>query len=232
MQLTLQNISINKVFMLFIKHCTCLFRISSFIYITIGTTIVIFLASCNKSGSVFSDESYQDTIKQNNGGIIIRNIHYYNDFKSFDYEIDYIYKDKDDCISTIGHGLYYNHKPPKDEQLIQFGRWLIFKTSGGRDNDILFIYNNNTQIWSRYEISPYKIECADLWIAQNIASEFDNWDSVTKISNIDKNGKITVLYTYRKKNSIFNFNATEKRNIIYKINSETGVLEMIEISRR
>ena len=43
----------------------------------------------------------RDTIKQNIGGLLVRNIHHYNDFHSYDYDIEYSYSDKFDSINKI-----------------------------------------------------------------------------------------------------------------------------------
>ena len=198
--------------------------------IFISTILLTFsFASCNfSSESVFSDETYQDTIKQNIGGSLIRDIHYYNDFQSFIYDINYSYKDQFDSINIIGYGSYYSQKPPKDEQLIQIDKWKIFKTSKDRDVDVLFVCDNYSNNWTEYEISPETIEQTDLWKKQKINSQVDNWDSVSKIEKIDKNGTVTVLYTYAKKDRIFSF-ITGKRQVIYKIDFQTGRLEMNKI---
>jgi hypothetical protein len=46
------------------------------------------LFSCNDNGeSIFTDEIYNDTIKQNLGGSLIRVIHHSNDHHSFNYDI-------------------------------------------------------------------------------------------------------------------------------------------------
>ena len=200
-------------------------------FILIGVAIIISLSSCNKKGQIFSDETYQDTIKQNVGGAIIRNIHYYNDFQSFDYKVSYTYKDKYGSISKIGSSHYYCKRPPVDEQLIQYyNKWLIFKTSGYRDKDFVFICDSNTLVWRKYEMSCSEIESTDLWINQRIESELGNWDNVVKVENIDENGNITVLYVFRKKNGKFPF-FRDKRKITYKINKKTGVPEMTTISK-
>ena len=192
------------------------------------TFLLFGLISCNSTDSIFTDETYQDTIKQNIGGLLIRNIHHYNDFNSFSYDIDYSYKDISDSISKIGLGSFYGQEPPKEEQLIQIDNWTVFKTSGDREKDFVYI-NNCDNIWTKYEISPETIEQQDLWKEQKIDSQIDNWDTVSKIKEIDKNGNIVVIYTYAKKKRIFSF-FTGKRQITYNIDLQTGIPEMTEIS--
>jgi hypothetical protein len=198
--------------------------------IFISTILLAFsFASCNfSSDSVFSDETYQDTIKQNIGGSLIRDIHYYNDFQSYIYDIKYSYKNQIDSIKIIGYGSYYSQEPPKDEQLVQIDKWKIFKTSKDRDVDMLFVCDNFTKNWTEYEISPETIEQSDLWKKQNIESRTDNWDSVAKVKKIDSNGEVTVIYTYVRKKWI-PFFKTGKRKVIYKIDFKTGRLEISKI---
>ncbi|MFZ4798953.1 MAG: hypothetical protein ACOYMA_15740 [Bacteroidia bacterium] len=198
--------------------------------IIILTIIISNLFSCKDSGeSVFTDKTYQDTIKQNIGGLLIREIHYYDDFSSWIYDVKYSYKDKFDSISSIGSGSFYKVEPPKDEQLIQIAKWTIFKTSSDRDKDLLFICDNDTKKWTEFEISPKTIEQTGLWREQNIDSELENWDTVSKIDKIDQDGNITVNYTYAKKNRIFSF-ITGERQISYKINLQTGRPEMTGVA--
>jgi len=200
-----------------------------FICIFIGIVVLIILSSCYKDGSIFSDEIYQDTIKQNTGGIIIRNIHHYNDFQSIYYQIQYSYKDTHDSLCIIGSGYYRGKRPPQNEQLISVGKWLVFKTSGGKNKDFVFICDSKTRIWIKYEMSYSEIESTDLWMKQHIESAFAG-DTFAKVENIDGNGNITVLYVYAKKNRIFSF-SRGKRKITYKINLETGVPEMKVVSK-
>ena len=193
------------------------------------TIIILTMLSCNDSWeSIFTDEVYQDTIKQNIGGSLIRNIHHYNDTHSYNYVIQYSYLVKSDNINKIGVANFNGQKPPTDEQLIRFNKWIILKTSAGRDKDVLFISSDKSNTWIKYEISPKTIEQTALWKEQNIDSDIDNWDTVSKINNIESSGAVTVVYTYAKKNRLFSF-ITEERQVTYKINLQTGKLEMTRI---
>ena len=197
----------------------------------ISPIIIFTLFSCKHSGeSVFTDRTYQDTLKQNIGGFLIREIHYSDDFQSWINDINYSYKDSIDSISNIGSGTYYAEEPPKEEQLIRLKNWIILKTSGDRDKDLLFICDNKTKIWCKYEISPKTIEQADLWKAQNIDSQLENWDTISKITEIDQNGNVIVLYSYAKNKRIFSF-ITGKRQIKFRINLQTGRPEMTEVTK-
>lgn len=191
--------------------------------------LTIGLASCNfSSENIFSDETHQDTIRQNIGGSLIRNIHYYDDFTSAIYDIEYSYKDELDSIYKIGIGRYFSKQPPKDEQIIRFDKWKIFKTSGDKDKDLLFICDSNSKIWTKYEISPEKIELSELWKKQKIESRTDNWDSVAKVKKINSNGEITVIHTYVKKKWMPIFK-TGQRKVFYKIDFKIGKLKISKI---
>ena len=111
---------------------------------------------------------------------------------------------------------------------MQIDKWKIFKVSKDRDADLLFVYNNSDKTWTKYEISPKSIEQTDMWKMKNIDSQVDNWDSVAKIENIDATGKISVIYTFPKKNRIVRF-FNQKRKVIYKINRQTCKIEMTQI---
>lgn len=180
--------------------------------------------------SIFADDYYEDTIRQNIGGLLIRSIHYSNDIHSYDYDIDYSYADNPDSSNIIGFGRYSGEEIPKDEQLIQIGKWTIFKTSGDRDKDLIFISDNERIKWTEYEISPEAIEQTNLWKKQKINSSLENWDTVSKITKIDENGIIVVLYTYAIKDRKFSL-ATGKRNVIYRVNLQTGRLEITGVEK-
>jgi hypothetical protein len=198
---------------------------------TIFLLLISLLFSCSWE-NVFTDETYQESIKQDIGGQLIRNIHNVNDFHSFQYDIEYFYKKSDsDSACKIGSGLYYGKEPPENEQILKLKNWLVFKTSGDREKDRLFISNDTSEIWIEYEISPQTIESTALWMQLNINSSIENWDSVSKISNIDNDGYVTAWYIYAKKNRIFSFQ-TGKRKIVYRIDFQTGQLKIIEVSKK
>ena len=194
------------------------------------TFLLFGLFSCNSTDNIFTDETFQDTIKQNIGGFLIRDIHHYNDFNSFNYDIEYSYKNINDSISKIGLGSFYGQEPTENEQLIQLGKWTVFKTSGDRDKDYIFICDTNN-VWTKYEISSETIQHTELWKEQKNDAQNANWDNVAKVTEIDNNGKLTILYKYAKNKRIFSF-MTGKRKIVYKINPQTGELiidKIIEI---
>ncbi|CAN5386118.1 hypothetical protein BH10BAC6_BH10BAC6_03280 [soil metagenome] len=194
------------------------------------TITMALLFSCKDYGeSIFNDENYQDTIGQNIGGILIREIHFNDHIHNWQNDIAYSYKDETNRTSNIGIGTYYCEEPLKNEQLIRCGKWILFKTSGDRDRDYLFVFDNDTKEWVKYEISPRTIEQTDLWKEQNIDSKLGNWDTVSKVDNIDAKGTVTVLYTYAKRNRIFSF-MTGERQIIYRLNMQTGRPEMISVT--
>ena len=199
---------------------------------SILTIVISILSSCNDSGeTIFTDETYQVTLKQKIGGVLIRKIHYSSDIHSWINDIHYSYHNKFHSINNIGSGAYYGEQPPKDEQLVRCGKWILFKKSGDSDKDLLFVCDCNTKKWNRFEMSPQMIEQANLWKEQRIESQLDNWDTVSKIDRIDKNGNVIVFYTYAEKNRIFSF-STEERQITYRINMQTGWPEIRSIAER
>lgn len=183
--------------------------------------------SCN-SGDIFTDESFRDTLNQKIGGVLIRDIHHYNDHQAFNYDVQYTYQDKQGKSSKIGFGSYYCETPPANEQLLKLGNLLVFKTSGDRNKDMLFICDTANCKWTGFEISPHTIESSELWKRQRIDSQVDNWDSVAKIKSIDTTGNVLVDYIFPKRKRIFSF-ITSERRISYKIDPVTGRLEISRI---
>jgi hypothetical protein len=197
---------------------------------TFFTLIILFFTffSCKDSKeNIFIDKTYQDTIKQNIGGLLIRDIHYSEDIHSYDSYIKYLYKLDNTYI--IGSGNYHGQEIPKDEQLIQFYNWIILKTGNSFNGDKIIIGDVKTKLWIEYEISPQTIEQDSIWQKQNVNSEPNNGDSNVTIENIKANGEFSVIYKFAKKNRIFSF-MTSKRRINYTINIQTGQPEMKIVS--
>ena len=192
----------------------------------------LLLTNC---GNVFSNETYQDSIEQNIGGLLIRNIHHSNDQFSYQYSIEYFYKKTDSDSIFIGYGLYHAERPPDNEQILKTENRFVFKTSGYR-NDLLFIYDDSLKVWIKHEISPQRIEETELWKNLNINSCVGNYNSFSRISKIDENGYITIWYIYARGDKRMNNirtgkRKTDQRKIIYKINPQTGIPEIVEISK-
>jgi hypothetical protein len=179
--------------------------------------------------NALTDETYIDTLKQNIGGELIRNIHYSNDFQSWDFDIQYSYKDKFDSIYIIGSGNYHGQSLPKNEQLIQLENWVILNTNNGFHCKIIIglLKTNN---WTEFEISPQTIEKDIVWQRQNINSNPNTGDSKVTIEKLNTKGDFSVIYKFAKKDRIFSF-MTGKRRVKYKINLETGRPEMTSVSK-
>ncbi|MES2728281.1 MAG: hypothetical protein V4643_14325 [Bacteroidota bacterium] len=196
----------------------------------ISTFLIFFgLASCNNSNeSIFSDEISKDTIRQNIGGILIRDIHYWNDFQSWDYEIDYTYKDKFDSIHRIGKSHLTGQELPVNEQLLQVNNWTILSVNTGFSCEIITT-DLKSNISKEYEISPQTIEQEILWKSYNISSSPDNGDSKVTFEKINANGEFSVIYVFAKKDRIFSF-MTGKRRVNFIVNIQTGRPEMTDVT--
>ncbi len=92
------------------------------LYILTILTFTFFSCKDNVE-SVFTDKTYRNPLRQNIGGILMRETHYSDDFYSWSNDKKYTYKDKFDSLIDIGSGTYYAEKPTKDEQLIRVGKW-------------------------------------------------------------------------------------------------------------
>lgn len=171
------------------------------------------------------------TIKQSIGGKLICKSETTADFHSWDNIINFQYKAPNDSVYQIGAGKYHGEEWKKEEQLIKYHNWIILKTSNDRDSDILYVGKLKTKIWNSFIITPDSIESFSLWKEQNIDSRTDNWDSISKIENLNSDGTFSVIYQYRKGKETFSiFSKNEKKRITFKINNETGIPEMIKIS--
>ncbi|QHT66397.1 hypothetical protein GXP67_06855 [Rhodocytophaga rosea] len=203
----------------------------------IALILLIFLYSCNfeeKKADEFVQEALTDTtftaeIPQKIGGTLICIVDYSNDFHSYDYSIDYTYKDSIDHIFSLGSGRYSGQTWPKNEQLQEVGNWVILKTSSGHHSDKLIIGKvNQLKPWQEYEFSPEKVEQEVLWQHKKINSAPGNYDSKVSIEEIDSKGIVTITYEFATKNRIFSFSTAEIK-VFYQIDYGTGKPVMIDI---
>jgi hypothetical protein len=201
----------------------------------IALTMVFIILSCdwiNKKAADFVDSALTDTtyivkIPQKIGGTLICNAYYFDDFHSWNFDIEYNYENIYNSVSYIGNGRYAGREWEKDEQLVKFRNWLILKTADHR-NDKLIIGDLKSNKWTEYELSPKVIEEDNLWINSNINSSPDYYDSFTRIESVDSTGEFLILYKYAIKNRIFSF-MEGKRMIKFRVNSISGKPEMIKI---
>jgi hypothetical protein len=191
--------------------------------------ILLGFSSCQDSdGNILSDKIYQDTLRQNIGGSLIRDIHYYNDFHSWDRDVTYLYKDKFGNIFKIGNGNFHGQELPKNEQLIQFNSWTILNTNEGFHCKII-IGDLTTKNFVDYELSPETIGQDLVWQKQNIGSDPNNGDSKVTFENFNSDSEFSVIYKFANKGRIFSF-MTSKRRVNYKINIQTGRPEITSVS--
>jgi len=166
-------------------------------------------------------------LSQKVGGVLVCNSVYTADFHSWDYDINYNYK-QNDSLYQIGSARYSGKEWEKDEQFVKYGKWLLLKVSNDRDSDKLIIFNTITKKTNEFIVSPKTIESNIIWKSKNIKSKLNNWDTVAKIVDVNTAGIFKVLYIYRKEdNTLFDQNG--EREIIYKINIKNGIPEIIKI---
>jgi len=190
--------------------------------------LLVVIGSCRMDDG-FDAVHEEVQIKQNIGGILICNSTNDADLHSYQFNIQYKYRNIHDSIYSIGSGLYEGQEWPKDEQLVRLGRWTILKTSESRNADKLIIGVLETNHWTDYEISPTTIEQNPIWQNQKISSSFGNYDNISKIDKLNLDGTFSVTYTFAKNDRILSFKK-EKRRINYEINIQTGKPEMKKIS--
>ena len=174
-----------------------------------------------------TDKTYKDTIKQNIGGELIRDIHYYDDFHGWDHDIQYSYKDEVDSIHVIGSGNYHSQDIPKDEQLLVINKWTVLTTNDGFHCKII-VGDMEANNWTEFEISPQTIEDDLVWQNQKINSEPNNGDSKVTFKSVTKGGEFSFIYKFAKKNRIFSF-MTGERQVVYKLNMQSGRPEMTNV---
>jgi hypothetical protein len=209
------------------------------IYKTIGLVVLIATSGLMSFAAfkVITDDSglepeYETVeIEQNVGGVLICSSSYYIDYHSWDYYIDYMYRFPNDSISEIGAGRIHGENWERDEQIIRVGDWYVLKVSHDRDADVLFIGDEQTKKWREYVISPQFIEGHELWKKERISTQLNNWNTVAKIEKVSPDGTVVVKYKFRKGNARTNFQ-NGKRYITFKINSETGVPVMLQVSKK
>jgi hypothetical protein len=203
----------------------------------IALSIVIWVQSCefaNKKAAEFissalTDTTYKVEIPQGIGGILVCDVHYSDDFQTFEYSISYHYKKRLDSMVHIGNGTYCNTWKQK-EQLLSIGAWTYLQTSADHHSDKLLIGQlDKPDSWREIVFSPKSIENDPMWISSQINSNPENYDSKVKIIDIDmKSGIINANYVFAKKNRIFSF-MTGKRMITYELDKISGLPRMIRI---
>lgn len=177
--------------------------------------------------NTLTDITYKDTIKQNIGGELIRDIHYYDDFQGWDHDILYSYKDELDSIHNIGLGNYHSQDIPKDEQLLVINKWTFLPTNDGFHCKII-VGDMKANNWTEFEISPQTIEQDHVWQKSKINSEPNNGDSKVTFKSVTKEGEFSFIYKFSKKNRIFSF-MTGERQVVYKLNMQSGRPEMTNV---
>jgi hypothetical protein len=165
-------------------------------------------------------------IKQNIGGTLICNSIYNADQHSWQYDITYKYRPDNDSTIEIGNGTYYSREWNKDEQLVRYNKWLILKTGGWIGHDKVIIYNLETKKSVSHDFTPEKIEKDSHWQNLKIHSLLDYCCSETFVDTIS-NGQIELHYKFRTNEKLTD--KYDKRKIIYKIDKDTGQINLTKI---
>ena len=194
----------------------------------IATFLLFSITACDDFvKNALTDKTYKDTLKQNIGGELIRDIHYYDDFQAWDNDIQYSYRDKFDSIHEIGSGNFHSQDIPKDEQLLTINKWTVLPTNDGFHCKMI-VGDMKANNWTEFEISPQTIEQDLVWQNQNINSEPKNGDSKVTFMCVTKEGEFSFLYKFAKKDRVFSF-MTGEREVVYKLNMQLGKPEMTNI---
>jgi major membrane immunogen (membrane-anchored lipoprotein) len=195
--------------------------------ISIGVFLILLFGFIWILQDAFEPEYYNVELDQRIGGTLICDVTYNADHHSWSYMIAYKYRDVNDSTYKIGYGSYDGREWKKDEQLIQYGKWLILKTGNYHDSDKVFIGDLEAKKWKEFEFSAASIEKDSTWNLEKIHS-LPGWlPSEAFVSEI-KDGKIYVIYEYRVNEK--NTKATEKRLIEYEVHKVAGAPKMKRIS--
>jgi hypothetical protein len=166
-----------------------------------------------------TDTTYTVELPQKIGGVLICKVHYSDDFKSWDYDIHYTYKDKHDSLYEIGDCRYSGMDWKKDEQLVKFNDWIILKTACFKGEKVIIGKLESKKFFS-YELTPEFIEKEEKWKQLKLNSSSEYNDSETHIEKVDSIGEIFVKYHYRIEGRIIF--RTGKKFIKYIIDNKTG----------
>jgi hypothetical protein len=180
--------------------------------------------------NALTDTTYVVSIPQKIGGELLCQVHYSNDFHSWDYYVNYTYTtNKEDSIE-IGSGRYSGEDWKRNEQIKSIGNWYALKTGSDWKSDKLLIGKiDSGNKWKEYVFSPEIIESERLWQTAQVNSDPNNGDSEVRIKTIEDNGEIIVGYVFAKKDRVFAF-MTGRRTVKYLLNSQSGVPYLSEIS--
>ena len=105
----------------------------------------------------FDPEYSTAEIKQNIGGTLICSTVYNTDHHSWQYDVNYRYKDESGKVFEIGNGTYDGREWEKDEQLILFKSWIILKTGSWGDADKIIIGDSQFRHFTEHEFTPDSI---------------------------------------------------------------------------
>jgi len=167
-------------------------------------------------------------IKQKIGGVLICNAIYSADHHNGQYRINYKYKNPSGRVFEIGNGTYTSRVWKQDEQLMNFGKWVILKTGGRFDCDKVIISDLKNKKSTEYEFSADSIEREVLWKSSDTHSLLNYCCAESFVKRIN-NGKIDVLYKFRVDEK--NVDKMGSRKLKYEIDSINGKVLMTSITK-
>jgi hypothetical protein len=174
----------------------------------------------------FDTQYSKADIQQNIGGVLLCDASLVSDQHSWQYDVNYNYKDKIGRIHKIGTGTYFEREWQRNEQFIRLDKWIILKTGGEFHCDKLIIGNLYENKFVDYEFNTDNITKDPVWQKLNIDSHV-GWlpeeAYITKITN----GQIDVLYKFRLDDKKVDLLGEKK--IIYQIDLKSGEPVMIKV---
>jgi hypothetical protein len=194
---------------------------------SLGISLILLLGFIYMLLHAFDPEYDKVEIEQNIGGILICNSIYNSDIHDWQYDINYEYQSKDNKIYKIGNGTYHTREWSRNEQFKKYGNWYILKTGNWYGTDKVIIGNFTSKKWKDYEFTPENIEKEKLWKELNIKSLKTYLPSECFIEKIN-NGFINVKYKFRIDET--KTKLMDERNLIYKIDKESGMPYLKSIS--
>ena len=187
--------------------------------VTTLTMLILAIYSISIGGG-FGPENDNAEIQQKIGGTLICTSVYTADIHDWQYDVSYEYQPPNsDTTIKIGSGTYHTREWGKDEQLVQYKKWLVLKTGGWFGHDKLIIGDIQANKWTEYHFSAEDIEKEKLWFDSKIHSLLNYCCSESFIDKID-NGEIRVNYKFR--TSKTSPNEYGEKSVIYKIDELTG----------
>ena len=182
---------------------------------------IIFLNILNKGG--FGPNYDSAIIRQKIGGTLFCQSEYNADHHSWQYNVNYKYFNGYQDTIYIGEGTYKGREWNKDEQLYNFGNWLILKTGDWSGSDRIIFKNFKNDSTYIYNFNEEFIESDSLWKTKKIKSLANYCCSKAYVDKITRKS-IIIRYKFRSLPHEY-----DNRKITFHIDSISGKIKMINI---